>query len=331
MATLVTLTYTAVPVVITLAQLVQKMKDPPGSPGVILPTGASGRPANPLSEIGVSFVSDSTAIVGPNVDRTIVFSILPIFTSFVLRTPPLPGRFFPSVVSSSPADDEVGTGVQRMQLLYANSATPSVPTTATMNLNGTTPANFIKDNVNMLLTAPSIQVQKFGTAGVAAGLVDVYSGQNATGDVIAEIPNNFQGSIFSTDPNDTALGLGARTITITYMNAAGGGPFVEVIALNGTTPVNLVAVNHFAITNMVVTTAGAAVSSLGTITLVSGLNGTGGPRGRLAPSFYSYFRANPADTVPQADERVSAPFRSFFTHILASALATRISELIAVA
>lgn len=90
-----------------------------------------------------------------------------------------------------------------------------------------------------------------------------------------------QRSIASSNANDSSAGTGARQITIYYLDSTGAGPsleqpfYEEVITLNGTTAVNTVATNICFIERIVVTSVGSNGSNVGTITLFTGLNGTG--------------------------------------------------------
>lgn len=93
---------------------------------------------------------------------------------------------------------------------------------------------------------------------------------------------NFQGSVVSSSANDAAAGTGARTIRITYYDAAMAGPFTEDVTLNGVTPVNLVGLNHCYIEKIVVLTVGSTRSNVGTISLFTGLAGAGTLVGTIA-------------------------------------------------
>ena len=80
-------------------------------------------------------------------------------------------------------------------------------------------------------------------------------------------------AIVSSSADDTAAGIGARTLTVTGLN----GSYVEVeetVTLNGTTPVNT-ANSYFIVSRMIVATAGTSATAIGTISSVS--NGTGTP------------------------------------------------------
>ena len=87
---------------------------------------------------------------------------------------------------------------------------------------------------------------------------------------------NFTGSVSSSSASDAAVGVGARTVLITYLDSTGAGPFTETVTLNGTTAVNLVNANHCYIESMVVQTVGTrGGNNAGTITLFTGAGGAG--------------------------------------------------------
>jgi hypothetical protein len=97
-----------------------------------------------------------------------------------------------------------------------------------------------------------------------------------------EQTTNFTGSVKSSSASDTAAGTGARTITITYYDQTGAGPFTETATLNGTTAVNLSNTNHSFIEKIVVASVGSGGSNAGTITLFTGAGGTGTTVGTIA-------------------------------------------------
>jgi hypothetical protein len=84
-----------------------------------------------------------------------------------------------------------------------------------------------------------------------------------------------QRSIASNDTDDTAAGLGARTVRITYFDGTGDGPFTETVTMNGTTAVNTVATNIRFIEKMEVLTSGADGANDGVITLYTTTGGGG--------------------------------------------------------
>lgn len=84
-----------------------------------------------------------------------------------------------------------------------------------------------------------------------------------------------QRSVSSTSANDTSAGTGARTLRITYYNAACQGPFTTDIALNGTTPVNTAATDIALIERIEVITVGSVGGNVGTIQLWTTTGGGG--------------------------------------------------------
>jgi|SRR5271166_452662 len=96
-----------------------------------------------------------------------------------------------------------------------------------------------------------------------------------------------KGSIGTGDP--VLAGSGAYQVEIFYTDASGAPHGPEVVTLNGTTPVNLPNMDHANITNIVVTDVGGFGSSCGIISIMSGLNGTGGLAGYVGPSFFQFF------------------------------------------
>lgn len=92
---------------------------------------------------------------------------------------------------------------------------------------------------------------------------------------IIEQTTNAQRSIVSSSASDTAAGTGARTVEITYLTAAGAGPFTETLTLNGTTPVNTVATNICYVESIAVKTVGSNESNVGTLSLKATTGGGG--------------------------------------------------------
>lgn len=77
-------------------------------------------------------------------------------------------------------------------------------------------------------------------------------------------------SIKSSSANDTSAGTGARTVTITYMDASGNGPNTETVTLNGTTCVNSSTTTAKYFEKAQVITAGSGATNAGTITFYTG-------------------------------------------------------------
>lgn len=99
--------------------------------------------------------------------------------------------------------------------------------------------------------------------------------------VYAEPASAAQRSISSSSASDTAAGVGARTVKITYYDNSGVGPLTETVTLNGTTAVNTVATNIRFIEKMEVVTAGSSLFNIGTITLFVSTAGAGGTIGTI--------------------------------------------------
>jgi hypothetical protein len=118
--------------------------------------------------------------------------------------------------------------------------------------------------------------------GEVTGVMNVLSAIRKT--TYVEQTANFTGSISSTNVNDTAAGTGARSVTITYYDQTGAGPFTETANLNGLLAVNLVNANHCFIEKIVVNSVGALGSNQGIITLFTGAGGAGVTVGSIAAS-----------------------------------------------
>lgn len=86
---------------------------------------------------------------------------------------------------------------------------------------------------------------------------------------VLSVPGGVQMSIVSTSANDTAAGTGARTIVMVYLNGD-LDTSVEVITLNGTTPVNTVATDIRWVQNIYVATAGTGAAAAGVISISAG-------------------------------------------------------------
>ncbi len=97
-----------------------------------------------------------------------------------------------------------------------------------------------------------------------------------------EQSTNARRSIASANAADAAAGTGARTVTITYYDQTGLGPFTETLTLNGTTGVNTVNTNICFIEKMVVATVGSGAANAGIITLYSAINKGGVAIGTIA-------------------------------------------------
>lgn len=84
-----------------------------------------------------------------------------------------------------------------------------------------------------------------------------------------------QRSFVSTNANDSSAGTGARQIILYYLNAAGEGPFSEIITLNGLTAVNTTNTDICFIERIMVISVGSNGSNVGTINMYTGTGATG--------------------------------------------------------
>jgi len=103
---------------------------------------------------------------------------------------------------------------------------------------------------------------------------------------------NAQRSFVSSSANDSAAETGARTLKVTYLDYLGDGPYVEVVTLNGTTPVDTVALNICFIERIEVVTVGSTGSNVGTISLKAAVAGGGATIGTIAPTDQQTFWAH---------------------------------------
>ena len=76
--------------------------------------------------------------------------------------------------------------------------------------------------------------------------------------------------ILSSSANDTAIGIGARTVTITYFDALMAGPFTTTFIMNGIVAVISSVSNICFVEKIMVTTAGTGLSNAGILTLKAG-------------------------------------------------------------
>jgi hypothetical protein len=128
------------------------------------------------------------------------------------------------------------------------------------------PVVFPSDQIIAVQTAPAN-----ATTGIAFGRILTTTGAGTLIAIRATVYNeqtvNFTGSIISSSASDTAAGVGARTVRITYYDSTGAGPFTETVTLNGLVSVPLVSVNKCFIEKMEVLTVGATGWNVGTVTL----------------------------------------------------------------
>lgn len=130
--------------------------------------------------------------------------------------------------------------------------TPVIPVSI-QTTNNSTP-NLVFGDITLSSNASTVQINR-----------TTYTEQTA----------NFTGSVKSSSANDAAAGTGARTLTISYVDATGATAGTETVTLNGTTAVNLVTTTKCFIEKIIVNTAGSGGVSAGTISLFTGAAGAG--------------------------------------------------------
>lgn len=128
---------------------------------------------------------------------------------------------------------------------------------------------------------------------------------------------NFTGSIVSSSDDDNAAGVGAQTVTVTYFDELGSGPFTEVVTLNGTTPVEMANPNKSQIVTIVNTTVGSLGANAGQITLyadpVPGYPPPAKPTSPQPAPIVVTVPACFATLFPVAETDQSTPFIELFT------------------
>lgn len=83
-------------------------------------------------------------------------------------------------------------------------------------------------------------------------------------------------TIVSSSASDSSAGTGARTVTVTYLDQTGAGPFTTVFTMNGTTVVTAGVSNMCFIEKITVSTIGSTGSNVGILTLKTGGGATVG-------------------------------------------------------
>ena len=132
------------------------------------------------------------------------------------------------------------------------------------------------DGLSVVVVQP---VQRF-THGYATS-----SGSNLTvmrATAYTQQTSDAQRSLVSSSASDDLAGTGARTIQITYYDQDMNGPYIEVVDMDGTNPVNTASTNICYIEKMEVETVGSQLSNVGTITLKAATAGGGATIGTIA-------------------------------------------------
>jgi hypothetical protein len=142
--------------------------------------------------------------------------------------------------------------------IYGKDQTTGLPIVLNLDQNG-----------NLIVTALSGYGASFDFGDVAtAALTSVPVMRTAYN----EPATTGQRSFASANANDTLLGTGARSITLTYIKNDGSGPYKETLNLNGTTGVNTVATDIRFVENVIVETVGSGGANAGIITMYTAIN-----------------------------------------------------------
>ncbi len=149
---------------------------------------------------------------------------------------------------------------------YVSLGSMSVPTTASQQ-----PSLSIGD-VIQFLSQPGVFYAVTAVSSTTIAITPAYSGATTNTGAYKEVaaPATIT-AVYSTSPLDTAAGPGARTVTITYDDTPGNGPFSTTVTLDGKRPaaVSLAmgSVDIAEITGMVIASAGSFGNSVGQLTL----------------------------------------------------------------
>jgi hypothetical protein len=158
----------------------------------------------------------------------------------------------------------------------------TAPTVGQKVMASSIPVTFASDQTPLSVTFATVGAR----SGVSSARLVLGGGTAGTKNVMratayTEPAAAAQRSLGSSSASDTAAGVGARTVRITYFDNTGAGPFTEIVTLNGVTPVNTVATTIRFIEKMEVVTAGSTLVNVGTITLFGAAAGAGGTVGTI--------------------------------------------------
>ena len=148
-----------------------------------------------------------------------------------------------------------------------NSTLPSVATGQRVD--------FQLDTNGRLLTSSSAlpsSASKFSFGSVTTAVIAQVPVEKTA---YTEVTTNAAMTIVSSSALDTALGTGARTVTVTYLDSTMASSQTVTLTLNGTLAVTSGSSNMAYIEKMVVSTVGSGLTNAGTLTLKSGATTVG--------------------------------------------------------
>lgn len=238
----------------------------------------------------IQFSSD-----GVNVDAEKSFNVAAMVspTDVALYTFGKQGRFFRVVYTNG----AVAQGAFRLQTILSRVPVKNSSHRVELDINAENDAELVKSI--MMGKTPTGIYRNMNVDETGTQIVNTVSGFNAAFSVgfvstsaltqvacrattFVEQTTNAQRSVSSANVNDTAAGTGARTIRITYYDAAFTGPYTVDLTLNGTTAVNTGVTNICYVEKMEVLTAGSSGSNTGIITLFAATAAGGGAIGTIA-------------------------------------------------
>jgi len=158
----------------------------------------------------------------------------------------------------------------------------TAPTVGQKVMASSIPVTFASDQTPLSVTFSTVGAR----SGVSSSRLVLGGGTAGTKNVMrstayTEPTSAAQRSVGSSSASDTAAGVGARTVRLTYFDNTGAGPFTEIVTMNGVTPVNTVSTTIRFIEKVDVVTVGSTASNVGTITLFGSTGGGGGTVGTI--------------------------------------------------
>jgi hypothetical protein len=249
-----------------------------GPAGAAAALGAVPLYANPTTDpvlgqaFGLTVASDATTSDAVSATRTLTLNMTSV-PGAPFAPPPFPCH--PDTVGPPALPFTLRKTVTLAGSFLVTNGSAAVPTSATQ-----VPALVHLDVVQFQSQLGVYYVvNTVGPTGIT--LTAPYTGINADGKAVQVLPAPAKvAALYSTSPLDTAgvatvpvipAGSGARTVSVSYMDSTGAGPFTVVTSLTGKRPAAFVlaggSIDVAVITDMHVVAVGGFGSSVGQITL----------------------------------------------------------------
>jgi hypothetical protein len=181
-------------------------------------------------------------------------------------------------------DLDSGVGIEHVQGvgLRLSESGGSYEAKGQKTMSGSIPVTIADDQSPIPITIGP----KNSLTGFSIGTIKLGGGTaNTLNAVLATTYNeqivNAQRSFASSSASDTAAGVGARQVIITYYDSTCAGPFTETVTLNGLAAVATINTNICFIESMIVTSVGTTGRNVGIITLFVNNTGGGGTIGTI--------------------------------------------------